>query len=88
MRVVFVSAPGEVSLNYMWLPTWLGMNTRFKTELEKEVGAQLQGILLDDAGLDKVHDAIIEAIITKFSSIPGLRDYLDALKFVEEPPPA
>lgn len=72
---------GTLELNYMWLPTWLGMNAQFKKDLEKEFGVKFKGRSSDQ--LDAMNEEVIDYIVTKYP-LPGLRDYLDGIKFVDE----
>jgi len=82
MRLVSVER-NAVVLNYMWLPTWLGQNLQFKQDMERELRAQIVGKPIDPSTLDEVHRMIIDHICTKYP-LPGLRDYLDGIKFLEE----
>jgi hypothetical protein len=85
MRAIFVSGQGEVTLNYMWLPTWIGMNRQIKADIEKDLTQKMCGIEMSEDGLDRAHDIVVEYLTLKFGDIRGLRDYLDAMKFVETP---
>jgi hypothetical protein len=82
MRFITETEPGVVELRWMWLPTFIGMGTVFKQELEKEVAPMLVGKGASDEVLDAAHEKIIELLCKRFP-IPGLKDYLDALKFVQ-----
>jgi hypothetical protein len=82
MRLVFVIGK-SVHLNYMWLPTWLGQNSRFKKEIESDLEAKIKGKELTELNLDVINDMVITYICMKFP-IPGLLEYLDGLKFVQE----
>lgn len=84
MKAVYISGQGEISLNHMWLPTWIGMNSQLKSAIEKDLQQKLCGLSMDDSGLDKAHEIVIEYLCQRFE-IKGLRDYLDAMKFVETP---
>ena len=79
MRFVDVNK-GVLELNYMWLPTWLGLNQRFKEKLEKDLTEKFKGRLSSE--LDDIHEEVIDYIVEAFP-LPGLRDYLDGVKFVE-----
>lgn len=81
MRTVVVVAPGIVELNWSWLPTFIGMNNRVKQELETALAPKFVGRPLDDALLDYAHETVVSFLEGRFP-IAGLRDYLDALKFV------
>ena len=71
---------GVVTLNYMWLPTWLGMNFTFKRDLERDFAERIKGSTSDQ--LDRLEQELLDYIEAKFPGIVGLRDYLDGLKFV------
>lgn len=83
MRAIIDVGKGTVELNYMWLPTFIGMNAVLKQQMEKDLQAELRGVQLDDAGLDRAHDLIVDYVVKKFPHIKGLDLYLDALKFLE-----
>jgi hypothetical protein len=85
MRAITVPEPGVVELNFMWLPTFVGMNTILKKEIEAQVAPKLEGKPLTDDTLDYAHELIVDIILKKFP-FPGLKDYLDAMKFVSENP--
>lgn len=86
MRLVLKTGPGEVQLNWSFLPTFIGANTALKTEVEKVLGPRLVGEPLDEATLDMAHDAVLEMLVEKFKELEGLREYLDALKYVGQLP--
>jgi hypothetical protein len=81
MRAVISIESGTLSLNWQWLPTWVGMNTPLHKELDKELdrfkGSPLTGEILDEAHL------VVITFLEKRFRITGLDRYLDALKFVE-----
>lgn len=81
MLLVQKAGPGEVELNFMWLPTFIGMNVSVQKEIEKELHPVLQGKPLTEDTLRDAHDRVIDFLCQKFP-LEGLRDYLDAVKFV------
>lgn len=83
MRAVVAVDHGVLELNYMWLPTVIGMNATLKAEMEKELSEKLRGIPIDEPGLDKAHDLVVEFIEKKFPEIRGLSRFLDAMKYLE-----
>ena len=83
MRAVVALGPGELELNYMWLPTFIGVNSALKAEIERLLEEKLVGQPMDDSTLDWAHDQVVEYLEKKFSHVTGLRDFLDALKFIE-----
>jgi hypothetical protein len=85
MKAVIKTAPGEVELNWMWLPTFVGMNAQLKKELEERLAPKLMSLPIDE-GLEQAHEMVIDFLVERFPNLKGLRDYLDALKYVEDGP--
>lgn len=83
MMLVHYAQDGVLELNWMWLPTWLGMNNDFKAGLESHI----RGLKLDahdpDHLLWQVHMKVIDYIEEKFTDLEGLRFYLEAVSQVE-----
>lgn len=84
MRFVVRTGPGVVELNWMWLPVFCGQSTVLRQRIEKELAPELAGKELTDAVLDAASDRVIDIICTVHSALPGLRHYLDSIKFVED----
>lgn len=84
MRAVVSTEPGKLELNFMWLPTFIGMDSALKAELEKKLGPELVGKPMTDEVLDAAHERVLDIICERHKAIAGLRDYLDAIKFVDE----
>jgi hypothetical protein len=82
MRAVVMTEPGVLEMNYMWLPTFIGMNTALKAEVEKSLAPQLLGMPLDEATLDWAHEQVVSILEKRFAHVTGLRDFLDSLKFI------
>jgi hypothetical protein len=82
MRLVDRTGPGVLGLNYMWLPTWVGMNAQLIKEIEEAISAGIVGQPLDEGTLDAAHHAVLDFLKAKFPHINGLFDYLDGVKFV------
>jgi len=83
MRVVVVTGPGVVELNWMWLPTWVGMNTQLKAEIDKALRDEIVGKALTEETLDWVHDLVVNFLTTKFPGIRGFQEYFDSLKVID-----
>ena len=66
----------------MWLPTFLGLDALLMKQIEDELMPQLVGKDLTEEVLDEAHNLALD-IICRLRPLPGMRDYLDALKFVE-----
>lgn len=82
MRLVDRTGPGTLGLNFMWLPTFVGMNTQLIKEIESAISDGIVGKPLDEGTLDAAHHAVIEFLSSKFPHIKGMFDYLDGVKFV------
>jgi hypothetical protein len=83
MRLIVASQPGVLEFNFMWVPTFIGHDPQLKKLLEEKLKPVLEGQVLTEELLDKAHETILDLIVERFSAIKGLRDYLDAIKFVE-----
>ena len=84
MRLVTITGPGRVEFAFMWAPTFIGQDSRLKAALEKALAPELVGKELTTETLDWAHERVLDFLCEHYPDIPGLRDYLDALKFVEE----
>lgn len=84
MRAVVAIGPGELELNYMMLPTFIGMNATLKKEIELALKPKIEGQPWTDGSLDQAHDLVVDFLVKRFAAIPGLRDYLEALKYVTD----
>jgi len=84
MRVIVVTDPGVVELNWMWLPTWIGMNANLKEKIEKEFKEKVEGKSLTEETLDEIHEELLN-YLDETLNVEGLFDYLDGLKFVTSP---
>lgn len=83
MRLLHRTAPGMLGLNYMWLPTWVGMNGSLIKEIEQHLNPILAGNPITDELLEQADGLIIDYLVKKFPHITGLFEYLDGLKYVE-----
>lgn len=79
MRIIQVCEGGVLEFNYMWMPTWLGLNAAFKKQMEKDLSSKFVGRTTED--IDAINREALDYIVEKHP-IPGLREYLDGLKFV------
>ena len=82
MRLVVATEPGVLELNWLWLPTWMGHNSELRKNMEQRLTQSIVGRPMTDDVLDSVHQLVIDYLCEAFPEIKGLRDYLDALKFV------
>lgn len=83
MRAVVPVEHGVIEINYMWLPTCIGMNAVLKQEMEAAISSRLTGRALDDQSLDAAHDIVIEFLEKKFPDVNGLARFLDGMKYLE-----
>jgi len=84
MRAVIATDQGVVEVNWMWLPTWIGMNAKLKKEIEDKLKEEVVGRTTGDDDLEAIHGRVLEYLQEKFR-IQGLDDYLDGLKFIQLP---
>ena len=82
MRAVVRTEPGRVELNYMWLPTFIGMNKNLKDRLEARLAPKLEGLPLTEETLQTAHNEVVAFIVAECPGVEGLDDYLDGLKYV------
>ena len=84
MRAVVVTEPGKVEFSFMWALLFIAQNPDLKKELDKVLGAEFVGKPMTEEMLDNMHERVLDIICAKFK-VRGLRDYLDAMKYVEGP---
>jgi len=84
MRFVERTGPGQVSLNYMWLPTFVGMNAALIKEIDETMTPLFVGQSLTEELLDRAHDRALEILVAKFPMWSGLFEYLEGIKYVEQ----
>lgn len=83
MHTITRTQEGVLELNYMWLPTWIGMNAKIKRDLEKAIGEKVVGLELTQETLEMVNEMVIDYLVESHPHVSGLQDYLDGLKFVK-----
>lgn len=66
----------------MWLPTFIGMNQQLVKEIEDAIAPAIVGKELNEETLDDASHAVLDFLVKKFPTLPGLYNYLDGLKFV------
>lgn len=82
MRLVVIVGPGELEVNYMFLPTFIGMNALLKKELEVALRPLIEGQAWTEQSLDQAHDHVIDFLEKRFAELSGLREYLDGVKYI------
>lgn len=83
MRVVHVASDGQLELNWMWLPTFIGQNFVLLEELRQAVLEKFRGLALDDGVVWQIHYFALDWLVQKLN-IPGLERYLGALAEVQQ----
>lgn len=83
MRAVSSPEPGVVEVNWMWLPTFIGLNKELMARAEAEIGPKLLGRDLTDEVLDEAHELVVDFLVESCPGIEGLREFLDGLKYVQ-----
>lgn len=83
MLAVILDGKGTASINWSWLPTWIGMNANLVRDLDEVIRPLLTGKPATFENLRFAHGKVIEYLEARFA-LPGLVDYLDGLKFLPE----
>lgn len=72
---------GVMEVNYMWLPSWVGMNSRLLADMGAAVQQAVVGKPVDEA-LEVGHEAVVKYLEERYPGVAGLRAYLDGMKSV------
>lgn len=80
MKLVIRTRDRELELNWMFLPTFMGMNLQLKRDVEKEL-ARYRGRTVTDDLLNEMHEFVLGYLLSKYP-LPGLEGYLRALEGV------
>jgi hypothetical protein len=83
VKIVVPTDRGVLELNWMWLPTWIGMNNHIKMELEGLLSKELVGLPVTEETLDRGSELVIKYLEAKYAHLKGLREFFDGLKFIE-----
>lgn len=83
MRVVVPTATGVLELNWQWLPTWLGVNGVIRREMQDAIAKKVEGKPMTQEVLDEAQEEVIAFLEERFPAIEGMRQFLDALKYIE-----
>ncbi len=83
MRTVIKTAPGVVELNYMWLPTFVGMNSTLKWKMEQRLKPKLEGKELTNSLLDEANELVIKFLCEEFP-VEGLGEHLRSLRKITD----
>lgn len=83
MRTVVRVDKGVLEVNYMWLPSWIGMNSVLMRELGEHMQSKAVGREFDDDLLDELDLECRSFLCQRFPTIKGLDRYLDGLIHVK-----
>lgn len=81
MRLVIRTREKELELNWMFLPTFMGMNIQLKRDIEKSL-EKFRGRTVTDTLLDEMHEFVLGLLLGKFP-LPGLEAYLRAMEGID-----
>lgn len=84
MKLVVRARDGKLELNWMFLPTFLGMSSITKTQVEQMLEKRFDGRTINETLAREMHNAVVDFLCEK-NPIPGLRKYLLAIEHIEEP---
>ena len=71
-------------MRWTWLPTFMGLDTKLKQGMQDKLGPVFVGRELTDEMLELADASAVDFICERYPMV-GLRDYLESLKFMEEP---
>jgi hypothetical protein len=83
VRTIVRVDKGVLEVNYMWLPSWIGMNSVLLKELAEHMQKKSVGREFNDDLLDELDTEAIRFLMERFPSIKGLGGYLMGLRGVE-----
>lgn len=83
MRLVVQTDQGVLELNWLWLPTFIGINNTIRREMGVVLSDRFKGRAMTDEVLDEAHSAIRDFLVSRYPAIIGLDTVLDSLKSVE-----
>jgi hypothetical protein len=74
---------GIVEVNYMWLPSWIGMNSALMKELGQHMKSKAEGRELNASTLLDLHYEVLKFLDERFQgAFEGLSAYLQGLQNV------
>ena len=82
-RLVVRMDPGTVSINYTWLPTWIGLNTSLMLRATDKLRKEHLNKPLTDELLARMEGELIEFLVSEWPNIHGLRELLFATSRVK-----
>ena len=82
VRTVVRVDKGVLEVNYMWLPSWIGMNSVLIKELSEHMQSKAVGKEFNDDLLDELDLEARAFLCDRFSTVKGLDSYLDGLRHV------
>lgn len=84
MLAVVRTAPGVIEVNYLWLPTWIGMNAALMRDVEAHMKAHtVLGQPLNEETLRGLHNEVVLYLSARFPGLTGLGQYLNGLATVD-----
>jgi len=87
MLAVVRVARGVVEVNYMWLPSWIGLNTQLLADVGKHMQGKAQGKVLNEDTMKALHMEVVEYLCARFPTVEGLYEYLNGLRAVSPTEP-
>lgn len=81
MRLIIRTREKELELNWMFLPTFMGMNVQLKRDIERSL-EKFRGRTVTDTLLDEMHEFVLGLLLAKFP-LPGLEAYLRAMEGID-----
>lgn len=79
MLLVTREDEGVYTLNYAWLPAWIGLNVSLLGRIESELKTRQKGKPVTPESL---HDEVVQVLLETFPNIRGLAPVLESIRGV------
>lgn len=83
MDLLYKATDGSLSIRFMWLPTFIGMNVHMIKTLDKELTREFSGQELTAEKTKEINTWIARWLAVKFP-IPGLDRFFEAVDQIPE----
>lgn len=84
MKIVFQDLKGVFEVKWMWLPTFIGLNTPLMRKLESALTNKYAERPSTEALLDEVNEFVFSWLAQQFPDLHGLEQYLRGVVHIPE----
>lgn len=82
MYLVVATDYGVLEINYPWLPTWMGMNTKLVERLQEKLREAVCGRPMNEQTMADAHELVRTTLCELYPAFTGLPEFLDAIRQV------